>query len=183
MCSPPAASARPTTTSPPTRRQGVRRADRCRPRARGDSSSARAPACELNEARLRMARIPEGADLIDNKISTAPGFRIGNVHRHGRRAVDHAGDARRGVAPQLETGAKMLSEIRARRRARGRHRHAARRDREGQSGRDRSAAIRSSTATGPNTNIVVRSRDAEKLAAVKARRSMHDAERLLHADA
>ncbi len=34
---------------------------------------------ELNEARLRMARIPAGADLIDNPISKAPGFRIGNV--------------------------------------------------------------------------------------------------------
>src|SRR5437016_1922911 len=33
----------------------------------------------LNEARLRMARIPDGADLIRNKVSTAPGFHIGNV--------------------------------------------------------------------------------------------------------
>ncbi len=35
---------------------------------------------ELNEARLRMARIPEGAELIDNPISAAPGFTLGNVH-------------------------------------------------------------------------------------------------------
>ena len=34
---------------------------------------------DLNEARLRMARIPLGATLIDNPISKAPGFRIGNV--------------------------------------------------------------------------------------------------------
>src|SRR6185312_17280961 len=34
----------------------------------------------LNEARLRMAHVPEGASLIDNPISAAPGFRIGNVH-------------------------------------------------------------------------------------------------------
>ena len=34
---------------------------------------------DLNEARLRMARIPAGATLIDNPISKAPGFRIGNV--------------------------------------------------------------------------------------------------------
>ena len=34
---------------------------------------------ELNEARLRMARIPDGAELIDNPVSGAPGFRIGNV--------------------------------------------------------------------------------------------------------
>jgi molybdenum cofactor synthesis domain-containing protein len=33
----------------------------------------------LNEARLRMARIPFGASLIDNPVSKAPGFRIGNV--------------------------------------------------------------------------------------------------------
>ncbi|HMS94702.1 MAG TPA: molybdopterin-binding protein [Tabrizicola sp.] len=34
----------------------------------------------FNEARQRMARIPEGARLIDNPISTAPGFTLGNVH-------------------------------------------------------------------------------------------------------
>ena len=34
----------------------------------------------LNEARLRMARIPEGAALIENPVSVAPGFRIRNVH-------------------------------------------------------------------------------------------------------
>jgi len=35
---------------------------------------------ELNEARLRMARIPDGAALIDNPVSVAPGFSIENVH-------------------------------------------------------------------------------------------------------
>lgn len=35
---------------------------------------------ELNAARLRMARIPQGAALIDNPISAAPGFSLGNVH-------------------------------------------------------------------------------------------------------
>lgn len=34
----------------------------------------------LNEARLRMARIPEGATLIDNPVSQAPGFKMGNVY-------------------------------------------------------------------------------------------------------
>jgi molybdenum cofactor synthesis domain-containing protein len=34
---------------------------------------------ELNEARMRMAMTPEGAELIPNPISRAPGFRIGNV--------------------------------------------------------------------------------------------------------
>ncbi|WP_151955101.1 competence/damage-inducible protein A [Sphingomonas sp. EC-HK361] len=31
------------------------------------------------EARLRMARVPQGADLIENRVSGAPGIRIGNV--------------------------------------------------------------------------------------------------------
>jgi len=35
---------------------------------------------ELNAARLRMARIPDGATLIENPISAAPGFTLGNVH-------------------------------------------------------------------------------------------------------
>lgn len=35
---------------------------------------------ELNAARLRMARIPDGATLIDNPVSKAPGFTIENVH-------------------------------------------------------------------------------------------------------
>lgn len=34
----------------------------------------------LNEARLRMARIPEGATLILNPVSQAPGFTLRNVH-------------------------------------------------------------------------------------------------------
>jgi molybdenum cofactor synthesis domain-containing protein len=34
---------------------------------------------ELTEARLRMARVPEGADLIENRMSGAPGIRIGNI--------------------------------------------------------------------------------------------------------
>ena len=33
----------------------------------------------LTEARARMARVPDGADLIENKVSGAPGIRIGNV--------------------------------------------------------------------------------------------------------
>lgn len=40
---------------------------------------ARYESGRLNEARLRMARIPLGAELIDNPISGAPGFRLGNV--------------------------------------------------------------------------------------------------------
>jgi molybdenum cofactor synthesis domain-containing protein len=33
----------------------------------------------LNEARLKMARVPQGAELVENPVSNAPGFRIGNV--------------------------------------------------------------------------------------------------------
>jgi molybdopterin-biosynthesis enzyme MoeA-like protein len=33
----------------------------------------------LNEARLRMARVPEGAELIENRMSGAPGIRHGNI--------------------------------------------------------------------------------------------------------
>jgi molybdenum cofactor synthesis domain-containing protein len=33
----------------------------------------------LNDGRLRMARVPEGAELIENKMSGAPGIRIGNL--------------------------------------------------------------------------------------------------------
>ncbi len=33
----------------------------------------------ITEARMRMAHTPEGAELIDNPVSIAPGIRIGNV--------------------------------------------------------------------------------------------------------
>ena len=36
-------------------------------------------AADLNQARLKMAQVPEGSALIDNPVSSAPGFRIGNV--------------------------------------------------------------------------------------------------------
>lgn len=38
------------------------------------------PPEKLNEARLKMAEMPEGAELIDNPVSVAPGFRVGNVY-------------------------------------------------------------------------------------------------------
>ena len=34
----------------------------------------------INEARLRMANIPAGGELLDNPVSRAPGFRVGNVY-------------------------------------------------------------------------------------------------------
>lgn len=41
---------------------------------------ARYPPGEFNEARKRMARVPQGAALIPNAVSVAPGFHIGNVY-------------------------------------------------------------------------------------------------------
>jgi molybdenum cofactor synthesis domain-containing protein len=64
---------------------------------------------ELNEARLRMARIPEGAVLIDNPVSVAPGFILGNVHvMAGVPSVFKAMIA--SVLPTLTGGAPLLSK-------------------------------------------------------------------------
>ncbi|MCC0805313.1 competence/damage-inducible protein A [Methylobacterium sp. W2] len=64
---------------------------------------------DLNEARLRMARIPQGADLIANPISKAPGFRIGNVFvMAGVPAIMQA--MLDEIGPTLATGARVLSE-------------------------------------------------------------------------
>lgn len=64
---------------------------------------------ELNAARLRMARIPDGATLIDNPVSMAPGFTIGNVHvMAGVPQVFQAMVA--SVLPTLSGGAPLLSQ-------------------------------------------------------------------------
>ena len=63
---------------------------------------------ELNTARLRMARIPDGATMIDNPVSTAPGFTLGNVHvMAGVPSVFQAMIA--SVLPTLSGGAPLLS--------------------------------------------------------------------------
>ena len=63
---------------------------------------------ELNAARLRMARIPDGAILIDNPVSIAPGFSIGNVHvMAGVPSVFQAMVAT--VLPTLTGGEPILS--------------------------------------------------------------------------
>ena len=49
------------------------------PRARAILERHYADKGGLTEARLRMARVPQGADLIENKVSSAPGIRIGNL--------------------------------------------------------------------------------------------------------
>ena len=50
------------------------------PRARQILEDYYATRGGLNEARLRMARVPEGADLIENRESGAPGVRMGNIY-------------------------------------------------------------------------------------------------------
>jgi molybdopterin-biosynthesis enzyme MoeA-like protein len=49
---------------------------------------------EMNEARLRMTRLPKGADLILNKVFRGARLLDRQRDRDGRRALDHAGDAR-----------------------------------------------------------------------------------------
>ncbi len=64
---------------------------------------------ELNAARLRMARIPEGAALIENPVSAAPGFALGNVYvLAGVPAVFQAMVAT--VLPTLTGGPPLLSQ-------------------------------------------------------------------------
>ena len=64
---------------------------------------------ELNEARLRMARIPDGATLIDNPVSVAPGFLLENVHvMAGVPSVFKAMVA--SVLATLTGGAPLLSQ-------------------------------------------------------------------------
>src|SRR5262245_12857783 len=139
---------------------------------------ARAPQMELNEARLRMARIPHGAALVENKISAAPGFWLGNVIvMAGVPSIMQSMlDA---VSGKLKAGAKMLSET-------------VRADaREGDIGTPLGEIAKANPeviigsypffdGSGPNTNIVVRSRDAEKLATVK--RAVEDMLERVHAE-
>ena len=64
---------------------------------------------ELNTARLRMARIPDGATLIDNPVSAAPGFKLENVHvMAGVPSVFQAMVA--SVIPSLTGGAALISK-------------------------------------------------------------------------
>jgi molybdenum cofactor synthesis domain-containing protein len=121
----------------------------------------------MNEARMRMARLPAGAELVLNKISAAPGFRIGNVIvMAGIPQVMQA--MLEYVTPQLKTGAKMLSET-------------VRADcREGDIGTELGAIAAAHSGVvigsypfmdekrGANAHVVMRSRDPQKLAAAKA---------------
>ncbi len=122
---------------------------------------------ELNEARLRMARVPRGAALVANKVSGAPGFWTGNVITMAGIPAVMQGMLDE-VAPKLKTGARLMSEtIRAD-------------AKEGDIGTPLAAVAKAHPETimgsypfiddklGPNTNIVVRARDPQKLAAAKA---------------
>jgi len=121
---------------------------------------------EMSEARMRMTRIPKGADLIRNEVSGAPGFWIGNVIvMAGVPSIMQA--MLDEVSPKLETGIRMLSET-------------VRADaREGDIGMQLGAIARANPEVaigsypffdpqhGPNTNVVLRARDAKKLAQAK----------------
>ena len=119
---------------------------------------------ELNEARLRMARIPDGGELIQSATILAPGFRIGNVIvMAGVPSIMQA--MMDIIAPKLKSGVRMLSDtVKAN-------------AREGDIGTPLRAIQQNHPETiigsypfldengKPNTNLVVRSRDADKLAA------------------
>ena len=121
----------------------------------------------MNEARMRMTRVPAGGELVLNKISAAPGFRIGNVIvMAGIPQVMQA--MLEYITPQLKTGAKMLSE-------------SVRADcREGDIGTELGAIAKAhpdviigsypfmDEKKGANAHVVMRARDPQKLAAVKA---------------
>lgn len=64
---------------------------------------------EFNAARQRMGHTPEGADLIKNDVSMAPGYRIGNVHvMAGVPRIMR--DMLAGILPTLEGGAVVQSK-------------------------------------------------------------------------
>jgi molybdenum cofactor synthesis domain-containing protein len=127
----------------------------------------------LNEARLRMARIPDGAELIESATILAPGFKIGNVIvMAGVPSIMQA--MMDIIAPKLRSGQRMLSE-------------SVRADaKEGDIGSPLRgiAEAHPDTSIGsypyiddngkPNTNVVVRARDADKL-----RAAMIDVEAML----
>jgi molybdenum cofactor synthesis domain-containing protein len=78
------------------------------PRARAILDAYYAPRGGLNEARLRMARVPDGADLIENRLSGAPGIRIGNVFlMAGVPSI--TAQMLDGLTGQLEGGLPLLS--------------------------------------------------------------------------
>ncbi len=125
------------------------------------------PADRLNEARRRMARIPLGAELIENSMSKAPGFMIGNVIvMAGVPIIMQAMlDA---AAPRLRTGARVLVEtIEADAIPEGRYA----KDLAALAARFEDVSIGSYphfSSAGVRNQIVLRARDASKLGAAAA---------------
>jgi len=63
---------------------------------------------QLTPARMRMTRMPVGAELIDNPVSATPGFSIGNVYvMAGVPKIMQS--MLEGVLPRLRTGIRILS--------------------------------------------------------------------------
>ncbi len=84
----------------------------------------------VTEARMRMARMPVGASHIDNPVSVAPGFNIGNVYvMAGVPAIFQA--MLDNVVPTLKTGTPLISAVVHSPLWRGHGRRPARRDPEG----------------------------------------------------
>ena len=110
MSSPPAVSGRPTVTSADCVAKAFGVPIDTDPRALAILHEwVKTTGAEMNEARLRMTRIPKGADLILNKVSGAPGFWIGNVIvMAGVPSIMQA--MLNEVAPKLKIGVSMLSE-------------------------------------------------------------------------
>ena len=78
------------------------------PKARAALEAHYANRGGLTEARLRMARVPETAELIENPMSGAPGIRLGNIFILA--GVPHiAGLMLEALSGQLEGGKPMLS--------------------------------------------------------------------------
>jgi molybdenum cofactor synthesis domain-containing protein len=121
---------------------------------------------EPNEARMRMARVPQGATLIENAVSKAPGFRIENVFVMAGvpKVMNAMMDA---IAPSLERGIPMQSRTIA---LQGGEGDVAKPLGEIQA-RYTDVFIGSypfEGATGFATNLVVRSRNPEALAKAEA---------------
>jgi molybdenum cofactor synthesis domain-containing protein len=78
------------------------------PRARAILEAYYASRGGITEARLRMARVPDGAELIENTLSGAPGIRVGNIFILA--GVPHIATLMlEALSGQLEGGAPLLS--------------------------------------------------------------------------
>src|SRR4051812_15333869 len=78
------------------------------PKARAALEAYYASRGGITDARLRMARVPDGAELIENRMSGAPGIRMGNIFILA--GVPHiAGLMLEALSNRLEGGRPMLS--------------------------------------------------------------------------